>query len=82
MRLVFNRIDTGWRLPNHWGTPVAYAAKGKDGEDVVRYLLGRGADPTVKDCWGNHDALSLAGFYGNEDLALVLRESTKGGNGG
>lgn len=77
-RLDVNRIDTDGQLPNHWGTPVAYAAKGKGGEDVVRYLLARGADPSVKDCWGNHDALSLAELYGNEGVARVLRESTKG----
>ncbi|MCJ1267213.1 hypothetical protein MMC22_007098 [Lobaria immixta] len=81
-RLDVNRIDTDGQLPNHWGTPIAYAAKGKGGEDVVRYLLAMGADPRAKDCWGNHDALSLAEFYGNEDVVRVLRESTKGKEGG
>lgn len=38
-----NRIDTDARLPKHWGTPVTYAAKGKGGEDMVRYLLAKGA---------------------------------------
>lgn len=76
--LDFNRTDTDGQLPNHWGTPVAYAAKGKGGEDVIRYLLATGADPSVKDCWGNHDALSLAKFYRNEDVARVLKELTKG----
>lgn len=72
--LDVNTIDTDRQLPNHWGTPVAYAAKGKGGEDVVRYLLAKGADPRVMDCWGNHNALSLAEFYGNKDVARVLRE--------
>ena len=72
--LDVNKIDTDRQLPNHWGTPVAYAAKGKGGEDVVRYLLAKGADPRVMDCWGNHNALSLAEFYGNKDVARVLRE--------
>lgn len=80
-RLDVNRIDTDGQLPNHWGTPIAYAAKGKGGEDVVRYLLAKGADPKVKDCWGNHDALSLAELYRNEDVARVLRESTKADEG-
>lgn len=80
-RLDVNKIDTDGQLPNHWGTPIAYAAKGKGGEDVVRYLLAKGADPRVKDCWGNHDALSLAELYGNEDVARVLRESTKAEEG-
>lgn len=77
-QLDVNRMDTDRQLPNHWGTPVTYAAKGKGGGDVVRYLLARGADPTVKDCWGTHDALSLAEFYGNENVARVLRGWTKG----
>lgn len=70
--LDVNRTDTDGQLPNHWGTPVAYAAKGKGGEDVMKYLLAK------KDCWGNHDALSLAKFYRNEDVAWVLKELTKG----
>ncbi len=70
--LDVNRTDTDGQLPNHWGTPVAYAAKGKGGEDVIRYLLAK------KDCWGNHDALSLVKFYRNEDVARVLKELTKG----
>lgn len=76
--LDVNRMDTDGQLPNHWGTPIAYAAKGKGGEEVVRYLLAKGADPSVKDCWGNYDALGLAKFYGNENVARVLKESTKG----
>jgi len=78
-RLGVNQMDTDGQLPNHWGTPVAYAAKGKGGADVVAWLLERGADPTVKDCWGSHDALSLAESYGNEEVARVSRKSVKYG---
>ncbi len=77
-RLNVNQMDTDEQLPNHWGTPIAYAAKGKDGVNVVTWLLERGADPTIKDCWGIHDALSLAKRFGNEEVAQVLRESMKG----
>ena len=77
-RLEVNQMDTDGQLPNHWGTPIAYAAKGRGGEDVVTWLLDRGADPTVKDCWGDHDALSLAETYGNKEVARVLRESVEG----
>lgn len=76
--LDVNRIDTEGQLPKNWGTPVTYAAKGKGGEDVVRYLLAKGADPRVMDCWGNHNALSLAEFYGNKDVVRVLMEWRKG----
>lgn len=77
-RLDVNQMDTDGQLPNHWGTPIAYAAKGTGGEDVATWLLERGADPTTKDCWGIHDALSLAESYGNEEVARVLRGSVKG----
>lgn len=30
------------------------------------------------DCWGNHNALSLAEFYGNKDVVRVLMEWRKG----
>ena len=76
VRLDVNRMDTDGQMPDHWGTPIAYAAKAKSGENVVRYLLAKGADPRVKDCWGIHDALSLAEGYENEKVAQVLREST------
>ena len=30
------RLTRNGQLPNHRGTPVAYAAKGKRGEDLVK----------------------------------------------
>lgn len=78
--LDVNRTDTDGRKRSHWGTPIAYAAKGKGGEEAVRYLLSKGADPT-KGCRDNHDAFGLADFYGNEDVLWVLRESIKGDEG-
>ena len=60
--LDVNALDTEGRLPNHWGTPLSYAINaGGDGtEVVVRFLLDRGADPSIKDRWGLIDALGLA----------------------
>ncbi|KAL1988952.1 hypothetical protein VTN96DRAFT_6941 [Rasamsonia emersonii] len=70
-----NQMDTDGKLPDHWGPPLCYAAKWRDGgEEVVRFLLERGADPTIKDCCGNHDAFSLAEFTKNEGVMKVLRE--------
>lgn len=51
-----------WADAGSLGTPIASAAKEKGGEDVVRSLLLKGANP---ERWGN------------EDVARVLRESTK-----
>lgn len=72
--LDVNLIDTDEQLPNHFGTPIAYAAMGRGGLDAVWYLLSKGADPTVKDCWGGQNALNLAMFSGNEDVVRVLKE--------
>lgn len=56
-----NALDTETQDFNHWETLLCYAARiAHGGEEVVRFLLGRGADPYVKDCWGVHDAFSLA----------------------
>ena len=70
-----NALDTEKPLPMHFGTPIAYAARGPEGgKEVVAYLLGKGADPRIKDCWGGHNALSAAEVHGNEEVAGLLRQ--------
>ncbi|KAF2477448.1 uncharacterized protein BDR25DRAFT_205131, partial [Lindgomyces ingoldianus] len=49
LRVNINQIDTD--VPRgHWfyGSPINYAAKEKKGAAVVRWLLEKGADPTIK----------------------------------
>lgn len=59
--LDVNALDTGTQDFNHWRTPLCYAVRiTHGGEEVVRFLLDRGADPYIKDCWGFHDAFSRA----------------------
>jgi hypothetical protein len=73
--LDVNALDTEGQLPNHWGTPLCYAARYQRGsKEVVRFLLSRGADPSIKDCWGIHDAFSFAEFTKNSTVIEVLRE--------
>lgn len=79
--VAINGMDTpeGEQRPNHWGVPIAYAVpatsgEGDEGVEVVRYLLGRGADPSIKDCWGMFDVFSLAERLENERILGVLRE--------
>lgn len=68
-------MDTDETRGNHYGTPIAYAAKEKTGKDAVQYLLARGADPTVMDCWGQKNAISWAKLFGSKDVVRILLES-------
>ncbi|KAL8699463.1 MAG: hypothetical protein Q9201_005990 [Fulgogasparrea decipioides] len=65
--------------PNHWGSPMAYAVGAKDGKgdggaEVVRFLMKKGADPGIRDCWGLFDVKGLAEKMANERVLAVLRE--------
>ena len=72
--LDVKQLDCDEPMPDHQGTVIAYAATGKGGADVVRYLLEKGADPRVKDCYGNWNALEIAERDKNEEVVQVLKE--------
>lgn len=75
LKLDVNALDTEEKLPGHWGTPLCYAAHNvRGGEEVVRFLLERGADARIRDCWGVCDAVELAAKVGNGGVLGVLRE--------
>ena len=57
-----NAMDCEGHWPNHWGTPLSYTCHSGDDGEVVRFQLDRGADPSIKDCWGIHDALAISDF--------------------
>lgn len=72
-------VEEGEQKPNHWGTPMAYAVGAKDGEgdggaEVVRFLMEKGADPGIRDCWGLFDVRGLAEKMANQRVLAVLRE--------
>ncbi|KAL9098984.1 MAG: hypothetical protein Q9163_005453 [Psora crenata] len=70
-----NALDTDTPLPMHFGTPLAYAARVHGGgKEVVTFLLEKGADPRIKDCWGGHNALTLAESRENKDVLDLLTE--------
>ena len=76
-KLDVNALDTEAQMPKSFGTPLAYAAKLRGGGDVVvKFLLERGADPRVRDCWGRN-VLETAEAYQNERVAEILREWVK-----
>ena len=73
--LDVNALDTEGQMPNHWGTPLCYAAQyPRGGEEAVRFLLDRGADPSIKDCWGISDAFGMAERSKNSRISEILRE--------
>jgi ankyrin repeat protein len=74
MGIDVNALDTSEQLPNHWGTPLCYVARCRSGTVITRFLLDRGADPTIKDCWGIHDAFQAAEHNGNKVVMELLQE--------
>lgn len=70
-------------MPNFWGTPICYAARNPtDGDEVVKFLLERGADPYIKEAMDDYnDAFGYAKQEGNIKVAKVLEDwKSKQGN--
>lgn len=75
MKLDINAMDSD--LPNrayHWGTPVCYAAVKEKGAGVIRWLLEKGAEPTIKTAQDVTDAEELANAMKCGENARILRE--------
>lgn len=71
--LDVNALDSPQPKPEYWGTPICYAARVWGGDvSVVRYLLGRGADPTIKSADGLQDAFDAAKKAGNQAILDLL----------
>lgn len=73
-----NALDQpkGYSWGNHWGTPLCYVAKELsprwDCEEVVKYLLEKGADPEMVMDPGGWSAVELARQGGNERLLKIF----------
>ncbi|KAI1085201.1 hypothetical protein F5B20DRAFT_133520 [Whalleya microplaca] len=77
-QLDINAMDADEPYQNptnsHWGTPICYAARCRNGAPVVRWLLKKGADPTFKIPYSGLDALAYAREAKCDEILSVLEE--------
>ncbi|XDG05291.1 hypothetical protein ABKA04_004906 [Annulohypoxylon sp. FPYF3050] len=59
---------------SHYGTPICYAARCRNGAPVVRWLLKKGADPTSKNPDPRFDAIAYAKEAKCDEVLSVLEE--------
>ncbi|KAH8680432.1 hypothetical protein BGZ61DRAFT_359088 [Ilyonectria robusta] len=75
MKLDVNAMDSDF--PNRayrWGTPLCYAAVKEKGADVIRWLLEKRAQPTIKTAQDVTDAEELANAMKCGENARILGE--------
>ncbi|KAI5457008.1 hypothetical protein BGZ63DRAFT_395244 [Mariannaea sp. PMI_226] len=75
VKLDVNAIDTD--IPGHawhWGPPISYAAGKPNGAAVVKWLLAKGADPTIKNLQSNADAEEVARSLGCIENAELINQ--------
>ncbi|KAI4866452.1 hypothetical protein F4820DRAFT_446988 [Hypoxylon rubiginosum] len=77
-QLDINTMDADGTPQNstssHWGTPICYAARCRNGAPVIRWLLEKGADPTSKNPYSGLDALAYARETKCDEIINVLEE--------
>ncbi|KAF2175310.1 hypothetical protein K469DRAFT_702328 [Zopfia rhizophila CBS 207.26] len=79
--LDVNQMDTD--VPRghlHYGSPLNYAAKEKNGIGVVKWLMAKGADPAIKSTDGGDLAMDAEGYaaaYKCEENLEAIREWMK-----
>ncbi|KAI0018008.1 hypothetical protein F4780DRAFT_752828 [Xylariomycetidae sp. FL0641] len=78
LHLDVNQMDRDIPVTFHYGTPINYASVRPGGAKVVEWLLGKGADPTIKSLEADQDAEALALSYGYHEVVEVIREWKKG----
>ncbi|CAG8974342.1 hypothetical protein HYALB_00006190 [Hymenoscyphus albidus] len=86
-----NALDqpVGYTLGNHWGTPLCYVAKRLanpkwNTEEVVRYLLSKGADPEMTMDPSGFSARSFATDASNQQMLKLFDgwKARRTGDGG
>jgi hypothetical protein len=71
LKLDVNTLDSDDVKAKHWGPPLNYAAKEKNGAAVVRWLLTKGADPQLNSA-GGLKAADIAKSFKATDVLEAL----------
>ncbi|KAK5633158.1 hypothetical protein RRF57_008872 [Xylaria bambusicola] len=75
-QMSVNAIDTDTcpqsGTDTHWGTPICYAARCSKGAQVVRWLLKKGADPTIRGKYSGMDAIACAREVKCDEIVSIL----------
>ncbi|KAI8954846.1 hypothetical protein F4801DRAFT_531869 [Xylaria longipes] len=84
-RIDVNAMDA-YTLPRngtatYWGTPICYAARCRKGARVVRWLLKKGADPTLKGTYSGMDAIACAREAKCDEIVAILDDWRRSRNG-
>ncbi|KAI1075942.1 hypothetical protein F5B20DRAFT_557623 [Whalleya microplaca] len=77
--LNVNQMDSDVPAQMHWGTSINYAAKSRAGVGVVRWLLTKGADPTIKGLEDGSDAEGMALTWAKSEEIMELTRNWKRG---
>ncbi|KAF7544850.1 hypothetical protein G7Z17_g9633 [Cylindrodendrum hubeiense] len=73
LKLDINAMDTEVQRPFHWGTPLCYVATKPNGEAVGKWLLEKGADPSIKNTEGA-DAEYVAKDHDCDKIVALLKD--------
>lgn len=60
----------------HWHGTALHAAAWRGDRELAEWLLGEGADPTIRDGLANSDAIGWANHHGHPELVEVLNRAS------
>ncbi|PVI01210.1 hypothetical protein DM02DRAFT_613827 [Periconia macrospinosa] len=77
LKLNVNAMDSDAAKPYHFGTPLNYAVRQRNGAAVVRWLLQKGADPTLKGLDATMGPQEIARSNGFTDIVGAFADKSK-----
>ena len=72
LKLDVNAMDSDVAKLHHFGTPLNYAVRQRNGAAVVKWLLQKGADPMLKGLDATMDPKEIAQSKGFSDIVEVF----------